>query len=38
MMTEVSFVKDMLRGDDVFEIRLKLLRQSPEMYPFKDDD
>lgn len=38
MRTEVKFVKDMLRGDDVFEIRLKLLEQMPEEYPYKNDE
>jgi len=35
---ETWFEKDMLRGDDVYEIRLKLLEVVPEEYPFKDDD
>jgi trafficking protein particle complex subunit 3 len=34
----VTFLKDVLRGDEHYEIRLKLLHQSPENYPFKDDD
>lgn len=38
MDVECSFVKDMLRGDDVYEMRLKLLSSSTESYPFKDDD
>jgi hypothetical protein len=38
MRTEVKFVKDMLRGDDAFEIRLKLLEQVAEEYPYKDDE
>lgn len=38
MRTEVKFVRDMLRGDDVFEIRLKLLEQMPEEYPYKNDE
>lgn len=33
-----SFVKDVLRGDDVSELRLKLLSQMHETYPYKDDD
>ena len=33
-----QFVKDVLRGDDVSEIRLKLLSQTYEAYPYKDDD
>lgn len=35
---EAVFVKDMLRGDDVYEIRLRLLSSSTEAYPFKDDE
>ncbi|GAB4815290.1 hypothetical protein N2152v2_002336 [Parachlorella kessleri] len=35
---ECTFVKDMLRGDDVYEMRLKLQSSSPEAYPFRDDD
>ncbi|BBN04638.1 trafficking protein particle complex subunit 3 [Marchantia polymorpha subsp. ruderalis] len=38
MRTEVKFVKDILRGDDAYEMRLKLLEQVPEEYPYKDDD
>eukprot|EP00897_Mesotaenium_endlicherianum_P005067 jgi/Mesen1/4589/ME000232S03852 len=37
LRTTVKFVKDMLRGDDTFEIRMKLLEQVPEEYPYKDD-
>lgn len=33
-----EFVKDTLRGDDTTEIRLKLLSEDAEQYPFKDDD
>ncbi|BDA42448.1 Trafficking protein particle complex subunit 3 [Coccomyxa sp. Obi] len=33
-----NFVKDVLRGDDVSELRLKLLSQMHETYPYKDDD
>ncbi len=38
MDVECSFVRDVLRGDDVYEMRLKLLSSSTEAYPFKDDD
>lgn len=38
MRTEVKFVRDLLRGDDAYEIRLKLVEQVPEEYPYKDDD
>ena len=32
------FVKDVLRGDDVSEMRLKLLSQKSEVYPYTEDD
>lgn len=35
---ECSFVRDVLAGDDVHEMRLRLLSSSTEAYPFKDDD
>lgn len=39
MDVECVFVKDMLRGDDVYEMRLRLLTPpAPEAYPFKDDE
>ncbi|XP_061341787.1 uncharacterized protein LOC133288108 [Gastrolobium bilobum] len=38
MKTEVSWVRDMLHGDDVFELQVKLLKQVPEEYPYKDDE
>ncbi|GAB2216958.1 hypothetical protein Droror1_Dr00000111 [Drosera rotundifolia] len=38
MKTEVTWLRDMLRGDDVFELQLKLLKQVPEEYPYKDDE
>jgi len=37
MDVECTFVRDVLQGDDVYEMRLKLLSSSPETYPFKDD-
>lgn len=37
LRVEVRFVRDMLRGDDAYEIRLKLLEQTQEVYPYKDD-
>ena len=33
-----NFVKDILRGDDVSEMRLKLLSQKSEVYPYTEDD
>ncbi|XP_035835589.1 trafficking protein particle complex subunit 3 isoform X4 [Helianthus annuus] len=38
MKTEVTWVRDMLRGDDAFEFQVKLLKQVPEEYPYKDDE
>jgi hypothetical protein len=38
MDVECRFVRDMLQGDEVYEMRLKLLSSSNEAYPFKDDD
>lgn len=38
MKTEVSWVRDMLRGDDAYELQVKLLKQVPEEYPYKDDE
>jgi hypothetical protein len=37
MKTEVTWVRDML-GDDAYEMRVKLTKQVPEEYPYKDDD
>ncbi|XP_057519133.1 uncharacterized protein LOC130799875 [Amaranthus tricolor] len=38
MKTEVTWVRDMLRGDDAYELQVKLLKQIPEEYPYKDDE
>ncbi|XP_022981618.1 trafficking protein particle complex subunit 3-like [Cucurbita maxima] len=38
MKTEVTWLRDMLRGDDMFELQVKLLKQIPEEYPYKDDE
>ncbi|KAA8526943.1 hypothetical protein F0562_008828 [Nyssa sinensis] len=38
MKTEVTWVRDVLRGDDAFELQVKLLKQVPEEYPYKDDE
>ncbi|KAI3986614.1 hypothetical protein MKX01_014152 [Papaver californicum] len=38
MKTEVTCVRDMLHGDDAYELRVKLLKQVPEEYPYKDDE
>lgn len=36
MRVECDFSKDALRGDDGYELRLKLLEVMPEVYPFDD--
>ena len=33
-----SFERDVLKGDDAYELRLRLISQNTEQYPFKDDD
>lgn len=38
MDVEARFVQDMLRGDEAYEIRLKLKEHHAEEFPFKDDD
>uniref|UniRef100_A0A803L6L8 Uncharacterized protein n=2 Tax=Magnoliopsida TaxID=3398 RepID=A0A803L6L8_CHEQI len=38
MKTEVTWIRDMLRGDDAYELQVKLLKQIPEEYPYKDDE
>lgn len=38
MKTEITWVRDMLRGDDAYELQVKLLKQVPEEYPYKDDE
>ncbi|KAK9090383.1 hypothetical protein Sjap_023560 [Stephania japonica] len=38
MKTEVTWVRDMLRGDDAYELKVKLLKQVSEEYPYKDDE
>ncbi|GAQ78413.1 transport protein particle component [Klebsormidium nitens] len=38
MRTEVRIVKDMLKGDDVYEIRMRLIETVPEELPYKDDE
>ncbi|PNY17432.1 trafficking protein particle complex subunit 3-like protein [Trifolium pratense] len=38
MKAEVTWLRDALRGDDVFELQVKLLKQVPEEYPYKDDE
>ncbi|KAL5055138.1 hypothetical protein RYX36_035820 [Vicia faba] len=38
MKAEVTWLRDALRGDDVFELQVKLLKQVPEEYSYKDDE
>ncbi|GAA0138415.1 hypothetical protein LIER_00167 [Lithospermum erythrorhizon] len=38
MKTEVTWLRDMLRGDDAYELQVKLRKQVPEEYPYKDDE
>jgi len=38
LRVQASIERDVLKGDDVTEIRLRLLEQIPEEYPFKDDE
>lgn len=38
MDVDARFVQDMLRGDEVYEIRLRLKEHKAEAFPFKDDD
>ncbi len=35
---ECTFVKDMLKGDDCYELRLKLVEMREEKYPLKEED
>ncbi|KAE8731831.1 Trafficking protein particle complex subunit 3 [Hibiscus syriacus] len=38
MKTEVTWIRDVLRGDDAYELQVKLLKQIPEEYPYKNDE
>lgn len=38
MNIDCTLVRDVLRGDDVTELRVKLISLGPETYPYKDDD
>lgn len=38
MDVECRFVQDMLKGDDVYEMRIRIKEHRDEKYPFKDDD
>lgn len=37
MSVECEFRKDMLKGEDCYEIRIKLISHEPELLPFKED-
>ena len=34
----MNFVRDMLRGDDAYEMRVVLVEAVPDEFPFKDDE
>lgn len=34
----VAWARDMLRGDDAYELRLKLVESRDEKYPYKEED
>eukprot|EP00894_Picocystis_sp_ML_P003781 jgi/Pico_ML_1/54298/g4668.t2 len=38
MFLGATIERDVLKGDEVTEIRLRLLERIPEEYPFKDDE
>jgi hypothetical protein len=38
MEVDVRFVQDMLKGDDAFEMRVRLKEHRDEQFPYKDDD
>ncbi|KAK4750629.1 hypothetical protein SAY87_004111 [Trapa incisa] len=38
MKTEITWTRDVLQGDDAYEMQVKLLKQVPEEYPYKDDE
>ena len=38
MKTEITWIRDMLHGDDAYELQVKLLKQVAEEYPYKDDE
>jgi hypothetical protein len=38
MDVDCRFVQDMLKGDEVYELRLTLREHGDEAFPFKDDD
>jgi hypothetical protein len=38
IMVECAFVKDVLKGDDLYELRLKFLTRNAETYPYREED
>lgn len=38
MKVDCNIVKDVLKGDDVTELRVQLISIENEIYPYKDDD
>lgn len=38
MDVDARFTQDMLRGDDAYEIRLRLKEHRSETFPYKDDE
>lgn len=38
LRVQVTVERDVLKGDDLTAIRVRLLEQIPEEYPFKDDE
>lgn len=38
MDVECRFVQDMLKGDECYELRLRLKEHKDEAFPYKDDD
>lgn len=38
MDVDCKLVQDMLKGDDAYEIRMRLKEHRDEAFPYKDDD
>jgi hypothetical protein len=38
MEVDCWFIHDMLKGDECYEMRLRLKEHKDETFPFKDDD
>lgn len=37
MRVKCEIARDMLKGDECHEVRIKLMKSDTERYPFKDD-